>query len=277
MNTGTLWIVPTPVGNLADITLRALDVLRGCAVIACEDTRTSAVLLRHHGIGTPMLSYHKFNERQRAAQLLGRLQKGEDVAVVSDAGTPGISDPAAILVREALDAGITVCALPGATAFVPALAAGGLPTERFYFAGFPPGKAGERAALLDRLAPLPDTLVFYEAPHRLRAFLRELQEHLGNRRACLARELSKMFESYHRGLLSELLAEDGPVVWKGEFVVLVEGAPATAMDDATLIALLGERLATGNSQKDAVAAVCAATGAPRNRVYALVLALRGTT
>ncbi|MCD4828079.1 MAG: 16S rRNA (cytidine(1402)-2'-O)-methyltransferase [Candidatus Cloacimonetes bacterium] len=274
MKTGTLWLAPTPVGNLGDITQRAIETLRSVAVIACEDTRTTAVLLRHYSIDTPMLSYHKFNERSRAEQLLERLRNGEDVAVVSDAGSPGISDPSGILVRLAIQEGLPVSPLPGATALVPALTASGFDTARFYFAGFAPAKVSEREALLLRLAAMPDTLVFYEAPHRIRAFLAELLEHLGDRRACLAREISKHFESFHRGKLSELLFAEGGVVWKGEFVVVIKGAtPAEASDDA-LDALLRERLAAGDSRSDAVKAVCRQTGAPRNRVYERALSLK---
>lgn len=270
---GVLYLVPTPVGNLGDMTLRAIETLRDVAVIACEDTRTSGVLLKHYDIATPTISYHQHNERQRSEQLVQRLLQGEDVAVISDAGAPGLSDPAAVLVQAAVQAGVVVSPLPGATALVPAITGSALPTERFYYAGFAPHKQSERDALLRRLAPLPDTLVFYEAPHRMRAFLEELLAVLGDRRVCLARELSKHFESFHRGRLSELLAENSEVVWKGEFVVVVEGAEQREASDEEIAELLREQLSNGERRKQAVKVVCEQTGAARNRVYDLSLRL----
>jgi 16S rRNA (cytidine1402-2'-O)-methyltransferase len=219
-----LYLVPTPIGNLEDITLRALRVLREADVVACEDTRTTSVLLQHYDIDTPRLSYHDHNERQRAPQLVERMLAGETVALVSDAGSPGISDPGFFLVRECLQAGVRVEALPGPTAFVPALVLSGLPTERFAFEGFLPPKKG-RQTRLAAVALEERTLVFYESPHRLVKTLGQLAEHLGPERpAAVARELSKAFEEVARGTLAELQEEFGQRDRvRGEIVIVVGG------------------------------------------------------
>jgi 16S rRNA (cytidine1402-2'-O)-methyltransferase len=219
-----LYLVPTPIGNLEDITLRALRVLREADVVACEDTRTTSVLLQHYDIETPRLSYHDHNERQRAPQLVERMLAGETVALVSDAGSPGISDPGFFLVRECLQAGVRVEALPGPTAFVPALVLSGLPTERFAFEGFLPPKKG-RQTRLAAVALEERTLVFYESPHRLVKTLGQLAEHLGPERpAAVARELSKAFEEVARGTLAELQEEFGQRDRvRGEIVIVVGG------------------------------------------------------
>lgn len=220
-----LYLVPTPIGNLEDITLRALRILAEVDVVACEDTRTTGILLQHHGIGTPRISYHDHNERQRAPQLVQRMQRGEKVALVSDAGTPGISDPGFHLVRECIRAGIAVEALPGPTAFVPALVASGLPAGRFVFEGFLPPKKGRQSRLAD-LAAEERTIILYESPHRLVRTLGELAAHLGpDRPAAVARELSKHHEELARGTLAELRAafEARPKVL-GEVVLVVGGS-----------------------------------------------------
>lgn len=223
-----LYLVPTPVGNLEDVTHRALRVLREADVVACEDTRTSGVLLDHYGISTPRTSYHDHNERTKAPQLVARMQAGETVALVTDAGSPGISDPGFYLVRAALEAGVEVQALPGATAFVPALTASGLPCERFVFEGFLPQKKG-RKTRLNALADEPRTMVFYESPHRLGKALHELADAFGNdRRAAVARELTKKFEEIRRGTLAELAAHYGAQERvRGEVVVIVAGTAFT--------------------------------------------------
>jgi len=221
-----LYLVPTPIGNLDDLTFRALRVLKEADLIACEDTRTTGVLCQHFGIETPRTSFHAHNEHGKAAHLVERMRGGETVALVSDAGTPGISDPGYLLVREALAAGVEVAALPGATAFVPALVASGLPTDRFVFEGFLPQKKG-RQTRLKALADEPRTVVLYESPHRLVKLLGELAEHAGSERpAAVARELSKKFEEVRRGTLAELRAHFAaqPKV-RGEIVVVVGGRP----------------------------------------------------
>ena len=220
-----LILVPTPIGNLEDVTLRALRVLKEADLVACEDTRTSGVFLDHYGIETPRTSYHDHNERRKAPHLVARIQAGETVALITDAGSPGISDPGFYLVRECLRAGVPVEALPGPTAFVPALALSGLPTDRFVFEGFLPPKKG-RQTRLQALADEERTLVLYESPHRLVRTLGQLIEHFGAERpAAVARELTKKFEEVERGTLGTLLAafEDRPKV-RGEIVVVVGGS-----------------------------------------------------
>ncbi len=219
-----LYLVPTPVGNLEDITLRALRVLREADLVACEDTRTSGVLLAHYDIGTPRTSYHDHNERQKTPQLIARMQAGATVALITDAGTPGVSDPGFYLVRACVEAGIAVQALPGPTAFVPALVASGLPCERFVFEGFLPAKKG-RQTRIEGLTTEPRTMVLYESPHRLVRTLGQLGEALGHDRpAAVARELSKAFEEVRRGTLAELGAHYGAQERvRGECVVLVAG------------------------------------------------------
>lgn len=221
---GILYVVPTPVGNMEDITLRALHVLREADLVLAEDTRTTSVLLKHHGISNHLLSHHKFNEHGTSASVIARLQAGQTVALVSDAGTPGISDPGFFLVREAVRAGVEVQCLPGATAFVPALVSSGLPCDRFVFEGFLPQKKG-RQSRLEALCEETRTMVFYESPHRLRKAIDQMAEAFGpDRAACVCREISKLHEQCHRGTLAELaafFAENEP---RGEIVIVVAGA-----------------------------------------------------
>ena len=221
---GILYIVPTPVGNLEDITMRALRVLREADVILAEDTRTTGVLLKHYDIHNHLMAHHKFNEHGTSANVIQRLAAGQTVALVSDAGTPGISDPGFFLVREAVAAGIEVQCLPGATAFVPALVDSGLPDDRFCFEGFLPQKKG-RQTRLNALAAETRTMVFYESPHRLLKTLTQLAEVFGaERKATISREISKVHEETLRGTLASLAAHftDNPP--RGEFVVVVAGA-----------------------------------------------------
>lgn len=222
MSEVALYLVPTPIGNLEDITLRALRILNEVDVILAEDTRTSGKLLKHHNITKPLQSYHIFNEHKTVEKLISRMESGEKFALVSDAGTPSISDPGFLLVRELLKAGLEVNCLPGATAFVPALVNSGLPSERFVFEGFLPHKKGRQTRLM-KLAEEERTIILYESPHRLIKCLEQLKEHLGDRRASVSREISKMFEETVRGTLSELVAHFTAKGVKGEFVVLVEG------------------------------------------------------
>ncbi|MDR0544494.1 MAG: 16S rRNA (cytidine(1402)-2'-O)-methyltransferase [Odoribacteraceae bacterium] len=219
-----LFLIPTPVGNLEDITLRAIRVLKEVSVILAEDTRTSAILLKHHGISTPLLSHHKFNEHQQVARVAERVARGEDVALISDAGTPGISDPGFLLVRTCVERGIETECLPGATAFVPALVNSSFPCDRFCFEGFLPQKKGRQKKLL-ALAGEERTLVFYESPFRLVKALEQMAESFGaRRRACVAREISKIHEEYRRGPLGELADHFRANGVKGEVVIIVEGA-----------------------------------------------------
>jgi len=220
---GILYIVPTPVGNLEDITLRALRVLRESDLVLAEDTRTTGLLLKHYDIHNQLVSHHKFNEHGTSAGIVERLRSGQTVALVSDAGTPGISDPGFFLVREAVNAGIEVQCLPGATAFVPALVSSGLPDDRFCFEGFLPQKKG-RQTRLTSLADEQRTMVFYESPYRLVKTLEQLGEVMGtDRRACVAREISKIHEECVRGTLAELAVHFTATPPRGEIVIVVAG------------------------------------------------------
>ncbi len=222
--TPVLYLVPTPIGNLEDVTLRALRILKEVDLIACEDTRTSGIFLSHYGITTPKTSYHEHNEARKTPRLIERMQAGQSVALISDAGAPGISDPGFYLVRACLEAGIRVAPLPGATAFVPALTASGLPSERFVFEGFLPVKKG-RQTRMRALAEEPRTMIFYESPHRLVKTLGQFVETFGPERpAAVARELTKKFEEIRRGPLAALHAHySGQPRVRGEIVLVVGG------------------------------------------------------
>lgn len=218
---GTLYLVSTPIGNLRDISLRALEVLKNVDIIAAEDTRTSKVLLNFYNITTPITSYHDFNKEKVAHQLVSKLLDNKSVAVISDAGTPGISDPAYYLVREAITKDIKIQSIPGATAFVPALIISGLPTDRFVFEGFLPVKKG-RKTRLEALKSEQRTIVLYESPHRIKKTLSDLLEFLGDRQVAVIKEMTKKFEQVQRGYLTEL-TRFFKLKEKGEFVVVVEG------------------------------------------------------
>lgn len=218
-----LYIVPTPVGNLEDITLRALNVLRKVELILAEDTRTSSVLLKHYDIRTPLRSHHKFNEHQTCEREAEEIAAGKEVALVSDAGTPGISDPGFMLVRACIQRGAEVQCLPGATAFVPALVDSGLPCDRFFFEGFLPQKKG-RQTRLQQLSQAEHTVILYESPYRLVKTLEQLAEYLGaDRQASVSREISKLHEDTQRGTLAELIAHFTATPPKGEIVIVVAG------------------------------------------------------
>ncbi len=218
---GTLYLVATPIGNLEDVTLRALRVLRECDVVAAEDTRHTGQLLRHFEISRPLLSYFQFNEAKRSEEIIERLRRGEKVALVTDAGSPGISDPGERVVKAAITAGFRVEAVPGPCAFVAALTASGLPTDEFHFIGFLPHKSGQRRNKLESLGTIAGTLVFYESPYRIEKLLGELNEVFPEREVVLARELTKKFEEFLRGKPAELLAVAKKRTLKGEFVVLI--------------------------------------------------------
>lgn len=221
---GRLYIVPTPIGNLDDMTFRAVEVLKGADLILAEDTRTSSVLLKHFDIHRPLQSHHKFNEHQKVSLVRDRIVAGENVALVSDAGTPGISDPGFLLVRECVAAGIEVQTLPGATALIPALVDSGFPCDRFCFEGFLPQKKG-RQTLLRSLADEHRTMVFYESPYRLVKTLSQMAEHFGAERECaVAREISKKFEQVVRGTIADVTAHFTANEPKGEIVIVVRGS-----------------------------------------------------
>ena len=223
---GTLYLVATPIGNLEDITLRALRTLKECDVVAAEDTRRTGQLLKHFDISKPLLSYFQFNEARRSEQIIERLRRGEKVALVTDAGSPGISDPGERVVKAATAAGLRVESVPGPSALVAALTASGLPTEELHFIGFLPHKSGQRRRELERLKSIAGTLVFYESPYRVGKLLVELNDLFAGRQVVLARELTKKFEEYLRGTPAELLEVLQKRSLKGEFVVLVAGEVA---------------------------------------------------
>ncbi len=232
---GTLYLVATPIGNLADITHRAIEVLKKVALIACEDTRHTRKLLQHYGIATKSVSYHEHNEQQRAQELIEVLKRGDDVAVVSDAGTPAISDPGFRLVRAAIENDVTVVPVPGPSALITALVAAGLPTDEFFFGGFLPARANARRTRLSELRAVPGTLVFYEAPHRLAETLKDAHEILGEREAVVARELTKLHEELKRGRLSELAQHYLNEEPRGEIVLLIDrNTLETATDNSEL-------------------------------------------
>jgi 16S rRNA (cytidine1402-2'-O)-methyltransferase len=221
LSPGTLYLVATPIGNLEDITLRALRTLRECDAVAAEDTRHTGQLLKHFEISKPLLSCFQFNEARRSEQILERLRAGQKIALVTDAGSPGISDPGERVVRAALAAGLRVEPVPGPSALVAGLTASGLPTDEFHFVGFLPHKSGQRRRELERLKAVSGTLVLYESPYRIEKLLSELNEVFAGRQVVLARELTKKFEEFLRGTPAELLAVLQQRSLKGEFVVLI--------------------------------------------------------
>lgn len=272
---GTLYLVATPIGNLGDISSRALETLRAVGFIACEDTRHSRVLLDHFGISRDTVSLPAFAEGQRAGRILDRIEAGEDCALVTDAGSPGISDPGERLVAEALERGVTVVPVPGPTALVAALSASGLPTGRFHFLGFPPRKGPERRAMLEEVAQLSATLVLYESPRRLGETLVDLQEAWGDRRACVARELTKVHEEFARGTLSELAARYATEEARGEVVVLVEGRTGERRwSEEELRRALEEGLGRGEKLKALSTELARRAGWSGQDVYRLGLSLK---
>jgi len=273
---GTLYLVATPIGNLGDITSRALETLRSARFIACEDTRHSRVLLDHFGIGgKDLVSLPAFAEGQRAGRILDRIAAGEDCALVTDAGSPAISDPGEKLVAEALERGLSVVPVPGPTALVAALSASGLPTGRFHFLGFLPRKGPERRAMLEEVAMLSATLVLYESPRRLAETLPDLQEAWGERRACVARELTKLHEEFARGTLSELAARYAGEEARGEVVVLVEGRTGERRwSEEELRRALEEGLSRGEKLKPLSTELARRAGWAGQDVYRLGLSLK---
>ena len=270
---GILFIVPTPIGNLADITFRAVDILKKVTLIGAEDTRNSKKLLNHYKIETPMISYHKFNERKRVDKLLTKLQNGEDIAIISDAGTPGISDPSSIIIKEAINSGLKVEVLPGATAFIPALIASGLNCEIFQFIGFLPEKNKTRERLLENIKNNENTLIFYEAPHKLQKFFQYLFDHLGDRKISIVREISKIYETHYSSTLKNIIKEPEQIMAKGEFVIIVEGSQKSVISDSNLKNKLIKLLENGETKKTAVKLVTKETGEQKNRIYQLALEL----
>nr|WP_297459310.1 16S rRNA (cytidine(1402)-2'-O)-methyltransferase [uncultured Halomonas sp.] len=277
-NKGTLYVVATPIGNLDDLSPRAARVLGEVALIAAEDTRHTSRLLRHLGLERPMLSLHEHNEERRVDRLAAQLEGGEDVALVSDAGTPLICDPGFVLVRALRERGVRVVPIPGPCALVAALSAAGLPTDRFLFAGFLPARGGPRRARLEALSERDETLVFYESPHRIHDTLADIALSFGERRVVLARELTKTFETFLEGSAAGLLArmKDDPDQARGEFVVMIAGAPARTNDAATVdgLALLSALLDEGVGVKQAANVATKLLGGRKKSWYAQALSLK---
>ena len=282
---GTLYVVATPIGNLEDISLRALRVLREAALVAAEDTRRTRKLLTHYGIRGRLVSLREHNERARAPVLVRRLLDGDSIALVSDAGTPGLSDPGATLVRAAADAGVPVVPVPGPSAVLAALVASGLPAEPVTFFGFLPARGAERRRALEALRDLPHTLVLFEAPHRLREALDDLLEVLGDRRIVVARELTKVHEEVYRATLSEAVRHFSAHPPRGEFTLVIEGTrlsetgtgdAAAAVEAARESACDALRRAAsgGCSPRESVRRAVEASGLRRNEVYRLWLAIQ---
>ena len=266
-------VVATPIGNLGDLSPRAAEALRSADVVAAEDTRRTRVLLDHIGADTPMTSYHEHNESARTGPLLDRVAAGETVALVSDAGMPGLADPGFRLVEEAVRRGLTIDAIPGPNAALQALVLSGLPLDRFVFEGFLPRKGGPRSRRLAELATETRTMIFYVAPHRAADDLQAMADAFGPRPAALARELTKLHEEVIRAPLDELAARAERDGVRGEVTVVVGGAPAAAGPDmGLLVQRVADLVAAGASRKDAVADVAQASGAPRRLLYQAVLA-----
>ena len=277
---GTLYLCATPIGNLGDMTFRAVETLKQVTLIAAEDTRHTRKLTSHFDIHVPLTSYHEHNKRKKGPELVKKLLAGQDIALVSDAGLPGISDPGEDLVRLAVQAGIKVTPIPGPCAALTALTASGLSTGAFIFTGFLPKSASVRRVRLQALSCYPETLVFYESPHQLRKTLSELQAVLGDRQAVIGRELTKLHEEFCRAPLSKLVEIFGQDAPRGEFVIVVAGRddsvavtePATRqISDESIRQEIERRIAAGTNKKDAVRMTASQWGLSRRRVYQLAL------
>ncbi|MBI4851106.1 MAG: 16S rRNA (cytidine(1402)-2'-O)-methyltransferase [Acidobacteria bacterium] len=269
--TGILYLVATPIGNLEDITLRALRILKEVNLIACEDTRQTIKLLNHFLIEKPTISYHEHNEQGRTEQLINSLLEGKSIALVSDAGTPIISDPGLILVKKAIDRKIPVIALPGASALLPALITSGLESSEFTFIGFLPARSGERRKKLLEIKPLPFTIICYESPYRILESLSDAKDILGTRQAIIARELTKLYEETLRGTLAELLEQVKSKPLKGELVLVIEGQNLDSQETElvnTIQQAVKDRMEKDNlDQMSALKAVAKALGISKSEAY----------
>lgn len=275
MSAGTLYIVATPLGNLEDITLRAIRVLRESSVIACEDTRRTVKLLNRYEIRTPLIVFHEYNKVRAGAGILRRLRDGESVALVSDAGTPAISDPGYELVREAIAGGVPIEVVPGPSALISALVVSGLPTDHFTFEGFLPARREKRRKTMQSLAEETRTMIFYESPQRIAAFLAEASETFGDRRACVVRELTKIHEEILRGTLPELSVEiGGRDSVLGEITVVIAGGQKTVTLSVEEIVRAALEDASGSS-RDLAREIAERTGISRKEVYTEILRQRG--
>ncbi len=273
---GILYLVATPIGNLQDISLRALEILRTVDLIACEDTRHTRKLLTHFRISNSLISYHEHNEQERADELADRLVRGENIAVVSDAGTPGICDPSFRIVERAHEIGAKVVPIPGAAAFVSAVVASGIATDSIYFGGFLPSKKGERQKRLKEVMGIPATLVFYETPHRLQKSLADCSEILGDRKAAVVRELTKLHEEIVIGTLSEIVSRFAGKTLKGEIVLVIERSTGktqaiVAADVSTLSKRIREFEKQGVESKTALKKAAKECGLSKSEAYRMIL------
>jgi len=270
-----LYVVPTPIGNLKDITLRALETLQSADCIAAEDTRQTIKLLNHYNIKKPLISYHQHNELGKSKELIDRIRNGQNIALVSDAGSPGISDPGSVLIKRCIEEGIDFEVLPGATAIITALVASGCDTSKFAFRGFLPRESKEKKQLVEEVKNYKDTLIFYEAPHRLLDTLRFLRESFGNRNISVCKELTKMYETFVRGTLEEVIEHFSKITVKGEFVIVLEGKSIEEINEESrakwetlsieehIIKYIDE----GFSKKEAVKKVAKDRGLSKSEVY----------
>lgn len=275
---GTLYIVPTPIGNLEDITLRALRVLKEADVIAAEDTRVTRKLLSHYDIHVPLISYHKFSRESKIDEILETLESGKTVALVTDAGTPGISDPGEELISASIAHNIKIEPLPGPTAIITALVASGLSTSRFVFEGFPPRKDSERSKYFKELKSDPRTICFYESPLRLKKTLEAILKTIGDRQVAVAREITKLFEEIFRGTVSEAIIHFSEKKIQGEIVIILQGASDTDIEDVmpevTLEMRINELISSGLSDRDTVKRCMEEFNLPKREIYAEVLRLK---
>lgn len=271
MLNAALYLIATPIGNLEDITVRALRILKEVVDrIACEDTRHSRKLLDHYGVDKPLVSFHEHNERERGEELLAALRSGQSIAIISDAGTPLISDPGYRLVAAAVAEGIAVVPIPGPSAILTALCASGLPTDAFLFGGFLPPKQGQRRKTLEAWADTPATLVFYEAPHRILDALDDVETVLGTRPVVLARELTKLHEQFLRGTAAEVREQLTSANTRGEMVLLIGRGPAAPPDDRPLSAAVAEAISGGMERMEAIKYVARQRGLSKREVYQAV-------
>ncbi len=264
---GTLYIVSTPIGNLEDITLRALRILKEVDVIAAEDTRHSSKLLNHYGISKPLLSYWGEKEKVKAEEVLAKLREGQAVALISDAGTPGISDPGGVLVERAVAEGIPVVSVPGPSALVAAISLSGLPIKEFTFVGFLPPRKSQRRKMLDELGMERRTFVFYEAPHRIIETLEDMREVWGDRKAAVVREITKIHEETLRGSVADILREIQDRTIAGEYVIIVEGRRSTEVSYDDALTEVRALMKKGKGRKEAVKMVSGQYGLSKNELY----------
>ena len=271
MKIGTLYIVATPIGNLEDITFRAIRILQEVDLIAAEDTRNSSKLTAKYDINTKLVSYHKFNEKQRTEFLIDKLKSGKSIAVISDAGTPGISDPSQIIVKECIKNEIPVIPIPGPSAIITALSASGLSTENISFFGFLPKSKSKQTEFLQNLISRKETLIFYESPKRVKQTLQTFLEIFGTRQVVVSKELTKIYETFFRGTIKEVLSQLDETNLKGEFVILLEGAEEREISDSEIEKLLREKISLGLSKREAVKEISKSINIKKNRVYQVSL------